>query len=170
MEHGKPAISIYEEYFGEEHLSELHEGLLPSLAVSYPLGVLMPETNEMLIRNPVFVDQRGAMTFTTAIPEGAEIRIMISDIERGLEVAEMVAKDALAKLEGRKPKVALVISSVARKKMLGVHADEEISVIQKVLGRDVPIAGYYSYAQIGGKLADQVPFHNGALLVWLLAE
>ena len=47
---------------------------------------------------------------------------------------------------------------------------EEIQVIQQVIGRDVPIAGYYSYAQIGDRLGGQVPFHNGSLLIWLLAE
>ncbi len=167
---GKPAVSIYEDYFGEEHLSELHDGLLPALAVSYPLGVFLPESNHVILRNPVFVDQKGGMTFTSNIPEGSEVRLMISDIERGLEVAVETAKEAVAKLEGRKPKLAIIINSVARKKMLGSKADEEIQVIQQVIGRDVPIAGYYSYAQIGDRLGGQVPFHNGSLLIWLLAE
>jgi hypothetical protein len=167
---GKPAISIYEEYFGEEHLSELHEGLLPALAVSYPLGVFVAESNEVLLRTPIFVDQKGAMTFTTPIPEGAEVRLMISDIEQGLEVSRQTAQEAIAKLEGRRPKAAIVINSVARKKMFGVKADEEIEVIQQVLGRDVPIAGFYSYAQIGDRIGGNVPFHNGSLLIWLLAE
>lgn len=167
---GKPAISIYEDYFGEEHLSALHEGLLPALAVSYPLGVFMTETNHIILRTPIFVDQKGAMTFTSAIPEGAEVRLMISDIEQGLEIAKQTAMEAVAKLEGRKPKAAIIINSVARKKMLGGKADEEIQVIQQIVGRDVPIVGYYSYAQIGDRLGGQVPFHNGSLLVWLLAE
>ncbi len=167
---GKPAISIYEDYFGEEHLSTLHEGLLPALAVSYPLGVFLPESNHVILRNPVFVDQKGAMTFTSAIPVGSDVRLMISDTERGLEVAVETAKEAVAKLEGRKPKAAIIINSVARKKMLGAKADEEIQVIQQVIGRDVPIVGYYSYAQIGDKLGGHVPFHNGSLLIWLLAE
>ncbi len=167
---GKPAVSIYEEYFGEEHLSELHEGLLPALAVSYPLGVFLPETNNVILRTPIFVDQKGGMTFTSAIPEGADVRLMISDIEQGLEIAKQTAIEAVAKLEGRKPKAAIIINSVARKKMLGSKADEEIQVIQQIIGRDVPIAGYYSYAQIGDRLGGHVPFHNGSLLIWLLAE
>jgi hypothetical protein len=167
----KSASSIYEEYFGEEHLSELHEGLLPSLAVSYPLGVFVPGSNELVLRNPVFVDQKGAMTFASAIPEGSEVRLMISDIERGLETAEMIAKEVLQKLDGRKPKAVIIINSVARRKMFGLRADEEIEVIQRIIGRDVPIAGYYTYAQIGGQsTGDETPFHNGSLLIWALAE
>ncbi len=167
---GKPAVSIYQDYFGEEHIRELQEGLLPAIAISYPLGVFLPESNDVILRNPVFVDRKGAMTFTSSIAEGSEIRLMISDIERGLEVAELAAKQAMAKLQGRKPKAAIIINSVARKKMFGLKADEEIQVIQRVIGRDVPIAGYYSYAEVGDKLGGEVQFHNGSLLIWLLAE
>jgi hypothetical protein len=167
---GKPASSIYLEYFGEEHLSELHGGLLPSLAISYPLGVFMPNSNDLVLRNPVFVDQKGSMTFISAIPEGSEVRLMISDVERGLEVAALVATKVLEQLNGKTPKAVIVISSIARKKMLGLRADEEIEVIQKIIGRDVPMAGFYSYAEIGGQLGGEVPFHNGSLLIWAIAE
>lgn len=167
---GKPASSIYEEYFGEEHLSELHEGLLPTLAVSYPLGVFAEDSNEVVLRNPVFVDQKGSMTFTSEIPVGADVRLMISDIERGMETTEQVAKEVLKRLGGRRPKAVLVFNSVARRKMLGLRADEEIEIIQKILGRDVPIAGLYSYAQIDKGSGSGSPFHNGSLLIWALAE
>lgn len=167
---GKPAISIYQDYLGDEHLSELREGLLPSLAASYPLGVFFPESNNAILRTPIFVDQKGAMTFTSTIPVGSEVRLMISDTERGIEVAEATAREAVAKLEGRKPKAAIIINSVARRKMFGLKADEEIQVIQQIIGRDVPIVGYYSYAQIGDRLMGHVPLHNGSLLIWLLAE
>jgi hypothetical protein len=167
---GKPAASIYEEYFGEEHLKELHDGLLPALAVSYPLGVFAEESNEVVLRNPVFVDQKGAMTFTSSIPVGADIRLMISDIERGLDTARLAAEEVLRKLNGRKPKAVIIINSVSRKKMLGLHADEEIEIIQRVFGRDVPMVGLYTYAQIASQLGGVTPFHNGSLLIWALAE
>jgi hypothetical protein len=166
----KPAVSIYQDYFGEEHLKELHEGLLPAHTTSYPLGVFLPESNSVMLRNPVFVDRRGAMTFTAAIPEGAEIRLMISDVERGLETAELAAREVLQQLGGKKPKAVIIMSSVARKIMLGVHADEEIQIIQNIIGRDVPMVGLYSYAQIGGQTGDEIPFQNGSILIWALAE
>ncbi len=166
----KPAISIYEDYFGEEHMGMLREGLLPSLATSYPLGIFQQGSNEVILRNPVFVDEHGAITFTASIPEGSEVRLMISDKEENLEVARLVATTALKKLGEKNPQAAIVISSVARKKMFGTEADKEIEVIQKVIGRDVPMVGFYSYAQIGDQQTEGIPFHNGSLLVWLLAE
>lgn len=167
---GKPAASIYEEYFGEEHAHELHEGLLPSLAVSYPLGVFMQDSDEVTLRNPIFVDQKGAMTFASSIPVGAEIRLMISDMERGLKTAELAALEILKKLNGKKPKAVIIVNSVARKKMLGLRADEEIEIIQRIIGRDVPMAGFYSYAQLGGQLGEKAQFQSGSLLIWAIAE
>lgn len=167
---GKPAVSIYEDYFGEEHMGDIKGGLLPLLTISYPLGIFALDSTDVLLRNPVYVDGKGAMTFTASIPEGAEVRLMISDLERGLEVAEEAAKEVLRRLEGRPPKAVIVINSIGRKKMFGAQCGDEIRVIQKVLGRDVPIAGFYSYAQVGGSDAETVRFHNGSLLIWALAE
>lgn len=168
---GKPAVSIYEEYFGEEHLSNLREGLLPSMAISYPLGIFSSDKNDVFLRTPVFVDKKGAMTFTASIPEGSDVRLMISDIEEGLHTAELVAQQLLRELKGKRPRAAIIFNSVSRKRMLGLRADEEISTIQKILGRDVPIAGYYGYGQIGRhKDLLDVPMHNGSLLIWAIAE
>lgn len=169
---GKPAATIYEEYFGEEHLSELHGGLLTSLAISYPLGIFMPDSNDVILRTPVLVDKNGAMTFTAdvALAPDAEVRLMISDVESGLETARIAATEVLKKLNGKPPKAVIIVNSSSRKKMLGHSADEEIAIIQQIIGRDVPIAGFYSYAQIGGQIGDTTPFHNGSLLIWALAE
>lgn len=167
---GKPAAAIYEDYFGEEYFPELHEGLLPTLAISYPLGIFLSENNNVILRNPVFVDKNGTMTFTSALPEGAEVRLMISDVEQALETAELAAKSVLEKLAGKKPKAVIIMSSIARKKMLGAEADREIAIIQQVLGRDVPIAGFYGYAEVGRQSNGEVLFHNGSILIWALAE
>ena len=105
-----------------------------------------------------------------SIPEGSEVRLMISDIERGLETAAAVATKVLKNLNGKRPKAVIIVNSVARKKMFGLRADEEIETIQKILGRDVPMIGYYSYAQVGGQDGEATPFHNGSLLIWAIAE
>lgn len=167
---GKPASSVYEEYFGPEHFSELHGGLLPTLAASYPLGVVPPGNDAVLLRNPIAVFPDGTMTFTSPIPFGTEVRLMISDTERGIETATLAATEVLKRLEGRKPKAIIVIDSVTRKRMIGPRADEEIEAIQRVLGRDVPIAGFYGYAEFAADGVGEALFHNGSMLIWALAE
>ncbi len=168
---GRPAVDIYKEYFGEEYIPNLREELLSGIAVSYPLGVTMPGKNERVLRNPIFIDSKGAITFTANIPVGSEVRIMLSGKEEILASAERAAKQALKGIDNKKPAGAIVIDSIARKKLLGGAADEEIRVIQQTIGRDVPIAGFYGYAQVGGVMeSGMLPFHNAAISVILIAE
>jgi hypothetical protein len=139
---GKPAVDIYKDYFGEEHVNELREGLLSGLAVAYPLGVTLPGKKSRVLRNPLFVDAKGAMTFSGSIPVDSDIRLMLSGKDEVFESATQAAKDAKMMLGAKKPKAVIVLNSVARKKLLAADADEEIRLIQQVMGRDVPIFGF----------------------------
>ena len=167
---GKPATSIYEEYFGEDYLAELHRESLPTLATSYPLGVYSLDRDDVLLRNPIAVENGGTMTFASPIPFGIETRLMISDSERGLETVTLAATEVANRLAGRKPKAIVVIDSVTRKRMLGPRADEEVEIIQRILGRDVPIAGFYGYAEIAAGKPEDALVHNGSILIWVLSE
>ncbi|MDO8520750.1 MAG: FIST N-terminal domain-containing protein [bacterium] len=167
---GKPAAAIYEEYFGPEHFAELHKGLLPTLAASYPLGVSSPARDQIFLRNPIAVLPEGALILASPIPFGAEVRLMVSDTERALETARIAAEEALKRLEGRKPKAIIIIDSVTRKRIIGPRAGEEVEIIQRILGRDVPIAGFYGYAEVAGEGIGGDMVHNGSMLIWAIAE
>ncbi len=167
---GKPAASIYEDYFGQDYFAELHRGLLPSLAVGYPLGLFTDDDDTVIIRNPIIVGKKGEMTCMGDIPQGAQLRLMVSDATRGIEVAKQAAEAIMKKLDGRKPKAVMMLSSVARKKMLGSQVNEEIEAVQQVVGRDVPIVGFYSYGQMQGNTGERIPLQNASLLIWALAE
>ncbi len=167
---GKPAASIYEDYFGQDYFAELHRGLLPSLAVGYPLGLFTDDDDTVIIRNPIIVGKKGEMTCMGSIPSGGIVRLMVSDALRGIEIAKQAALDVMKKLDGRKPKAVIIVNSVARKKMLGSRVNEEIEVIQQVIGRDVPIVGFYSYGQMNGVVGENIPLQNASLLIWALAE
>ena len=66
---GRPAISIYEDYFGEEEAQKLKEETLAKLAITYPLGMRIKDSEEMLIRDPLTVDEHGSITCAAEIPE-----------------------------------------------------------------------------------------------------
>src|SRR3989344_5235115 len=74
---GKPAISIYEEYFGPEQAAELKTETLARLAITYPLGMKVEGSDEYLIRDPITVNAEGSITCAAEIPQGSEIRLMI---------------------------------------------------------------------------------------------
>lgn len=166
---GKPAISLYQDYCGTEHVNELREEILGKLGVSYPIGVALGEEVPTL-RNPIFIDQHGSITFSAAISEGARVRLMISSVENVMQSAEVAATNVLMQLRGRKPKLTMIFNAISRKKLLGNHAGDEIELIRNTIGREVPVIGMYGYGQIGGKKATYPLLHNGSALIVVLAE
>ncbi|HET8574943.1 MAG TPA: FIST N-terminal domain-containing protein [Candidatus Paceibacterota bacterium] len=174
---GKPAIRLYEDYFGEENARELKENVLAKNAIMYPLGVSMEGKAHLLIRDPLTVDADGAITCAAEVPEGAEVRLMVGSVEKAIEMAGVAAAAAKKNLDGKEPRVAFVWSGVARRKLFGERADEEIRTIQKELGADVPIIGFYTYgeqAPMNGEIKNQEQcnpeFHNGTVVICALGE
>ncbi len=174
---GRPAIKIYEDYFGAERAAELRTETLAKLAITYPLGMQVAGSEELLIRDPLSVDENGSITCAAEIPEGSEIRLMIGSREEAVKVAKLAAENALAQLDGGKPKAIIIFNCIARNKLFGERAGDEIDAIQEALGRDVPLIGFYTYgeqAPLGGEVHNinkcNPAFHNETVVICVLAD
>jgi len=174
---GKPAIKIYEDYFGEERAKELRSESLARLAITYPLGMQVSGSDELLIRDPITVDERGSITCAAEIPEGSEIRLMIGSREEAVKVAKEAAKNAVKQLDGSAPKAVIIFNCIARNKLFGERSGEEIEAIQEAVGRDTPLIGFYTYgeqAPLGGEVRNinkcNPAFHNETVVVCVLAD
>lgn len=174
---GLPAIKIYEDYFGKEMAGSLKTETLAKLAITYPLGVQVSGSDEMLIRDPITVDEKGSITCAAEIPEGSDIRLMIGSREEAVKVAKIAAENALAQLDGGKPKAIIIFNCIARNKLFGERSGEEIDAIQQALGREVPLIGFYTYgeqAPLGGEVRNiakcNPAFHNETVVILVLGE
>lgn len=169
----KPAINLYEEYFGEEYSTMIKQGRLMSYASSYPLGIYESGSVRPTLRIPTHIDTDSGEIFCGGtLPANNSIRLMISDKQQNLSTAKDAATMLLKKLGGKKPKIILMISSVARRKILGVSASLEIREVQDIIGPDVPIAGYYGYSEYAdsGENEKNVLLNNGSLVLLAIAE
>ena len=173
---GKPAISIYDDYFGESAKS-LRTETLAKLAITYPLGMKTPGSDEMLIRDPITVDAQGSITCAAEIPEGSEIQLMIGSREEAVKVAKVAAQKAVEQLDGSQPKAVIIFNCIARNKLFGERSGEEIAAIQEATGRSVPLLGFYTYgeqAPLGGEVRNinkcNPAFHNETVVICVLAE
>lgn len=151
----RPAMSIYEDYFGEK-AADLKREPLARMAITYPLGLKVPDLDEYLIRDPITADEQGAITCAAEIPEGSEIRLMIGSKEHAIEAAEDAAKKMMQEFvaSGKMPKLLLIFNCIAREKLFAQHAKDEIDAVMKIVGGDVPLLGFYTYgeqAPIGGE-------------------
>jgi len=174
---GKPAINVYEDYFGKERARELREKTLAQLAITYPLGMKVAGGDELLIRDPISVDQSGSITCAAEIPQGSEIRLMVGSREKAVEVAKEAAEDAVSQLEGASPKAVIIFNCIARNKLFGDRSGEEIDAIQSAIGATVPLIGFYTYgeqAPLGGEVRNiekcNPAFHNETVVIFVIGE
>jgi hypothetical protein len=167
---GIPAIKLYDEYFGE-YTERLRNEPLARLAVYYPLGLAVPESEEYLLRAPLSVENDGTIRLTAEVPEGTHVRLMIGSVDSALEAARCAAKEAVAQMNGRPPKLAMLINGVARRRLLGLKANEEIQIIREIIGESVPVIGFYSYGEVAPLNSSKVKdscFHNETIVILLL--
>lgn len=73
---------------------------------------------------------------------------MIGNKDSCKQAAFEAAQEAQNDLRGKAPKLILIIESMARLKLLGRTAIEEVFKIKEVFGDDVPIFGMYSNGEI----------------------
>ena len=170
----RPALSIYEDYFGKK-VKELIKEPIAKMAYTYPLGMSIEGSNEFLIRDVVIANKQGEITCAAEIPQGSNIRLMLGDQERAIEAARQAAKNAKDQLKDHQPRVIFVFDCMARNKLLGSRIAEEITAIQEVLGRKVPLVGFYTYgeqAPLAGILGTNCfsVFHNETMALITLAD
>ncbi|MCA9361222.1 FIST C-terminal domain-containing protein [Candidatus Kaiserbacteria bacterium] len=174
----KPAISFYEQYLGVDEVSSLKDKKLGSIAQSYPLGLKSRQGGDTLLRAPFTAGLDGSIIFGGEIKEGENVRMMVGSKEDAVEAAKEAAKSALEALK-QTPQVAFVFSNHARKSLFASSEESsaEIKAIQDVIGKDVPLAGFYTYAEQApangtsdtSELAKS-EFQNETIVVVLLAE
>ncbi|MFH0932307.1 MAG: FIST C-terminal domain-containing protein, partial [bacterium] len=154
---------------------ELTKEPIARMAYTYPLGMSVKASPELLLRDVVIANEKGEITCAAEIPEGSEIRLMMGDAEKAIGAAKEAAENALKQLNGAIPKAIFVFNCIARHKLLGPKIGEEISAIQGVLGKNVPLIGFYTYgelAPLGGVLGDacRSAFHNETMALLVLGE
>lgn len=174
---GEPAINIYKEYFGEKIAAELETEKLARLAITYPLGMKIEGHDEMLIRDAISVDTDGSLTCAAEIPEGSDIQLMMGSKEEAIKVAQEAAKNAVEQLGGAEPRAVIIFNCIARNKLFGEFSGEEIKAIQKSIGADVPLIGFYTYgeqAPMGGEVRNinkcSPAFHNETVVICVLGQ
>lgn len=168
---GKPAVSLYEEYFGEDFYKSGEP--LARHSLFYPLGLSM-EGEEPLIRQPLRVGPDGSLVCAASVPEGQEVRLMIGTKESLLEATRQAAEDALKGLSGRKVRMVFVFESASRRKLLGNDVSRELEILHTLFGEGVPLAGCYDFGETfplrDERHLGQTYFLNKAIVLLALGE
>jgi hypothetical protein len=164
---GRPALQLYKEYLGE-----LASGL-PSTGLLFPLALRANATDEKsLVRTILAVDEaRQSMTFAGDMPEGALARLMRANFDRLIDGASEAASLAGNPHVGHADEtLAIAISCVGRRLVLGERAEEEIEATLEMLPADTRQIGFYSYGEISPYAQGSCDLHNQTMTLTTIRE
>ena len=167
---GESALKLYKEYLGEA------ADELPGAALYYPLGIqrIDDETGEsFVVRTILSIDEEAqTMTFAGDIPEGYTAQLMKRNTKRLINGAEIAAKNALKTLGTEEaPDLAILVSCVGRKVVLGQNIEEEVEAVRELMGEETAITGFYSYGEIAPKPQfSNCDLHNQTMTITTFKE
>ena len=104
---------------------------------------------------------------------------MIGSKEKAIEAAQDAARKVMKEfeLDKAKPKFVLMFNCIAREKLFGQKANDEIQAVMDIIGNDVPLLGFYTYgeqAPIGGEVRNlekcNTKFHNETIVIFAVGE
>lgn len=166
---GRPALDLYMRYLGEEAAKGL-----PGTALLFPLKVFDPDRPEHdIVRTVLSVDHdNGTMTFAGDLPQGWTAQLMRGSFDRLAQGAGDAARQAADGLNGsRGDKVAVLVSCIGRRLLMGQRTLDEIEAVGTEFGPDVAQIGFYSYGEISPHWQTGLSeLHNQTMTVTTLAE
>ncbi len=142
-----------------------------SISKHHPLGILR-EGDEELVRDPIRVEQDGALFCVGAVPENATVSLMGGTPEALIAAAGAAAESVLTEPvpDGA---VMWVADCVSRQSFLGERFGEEIGTMgaaaQKA-GIRTPLFGFLSFGEVAGTMRGWVDFYNKTTVAALLYE
>jgi len=161
---GKPALDLYREYLGP-----LADGL-PGTALLFPLTIRPDASSENdVVRTIVGIDEaRNGLVFAGDIPEGWTAQLMRGTPDQLADGAARAAAQACG--DSPDSGLALVVSCIGRKLMMGQRVADETEEMAQVLNA-MPTVGFYSYGEIAphGVTRDRT-LHNQTMTVTVIRE
>lgn len=162
----KSALRLYKEFLGD------YAKDLPGSALRFPLTLLGDQKSEDVIRTIIGIDEaEESLIFAGNIPEGSMVRLMKANFDRLVDGAGIAAEAAKAPFGADSPELAVLVSCVGRKLVLGPRVEEELEEVAYVLGDQTVLTGFYSYGEIcptGKFLACSL--HNQSMTITTLSE
>jgi len=163
---GRPALELYKEYLGARA-----EGL-PATALLFPLSIRDPQgADKQLVRTVLAVDEdEQSMTFAGDIPQGWHAQLMTASFDRLIDGAADAAEMARRDDENALTTLAIAVSCVGRRLVLGERAEEELEATRDALPAATELVGFYSYGELSPSADGSCDLHNQTMTLTTIQE
>lgn len=163
---GEPALAVYERYLGG------YAKDLPASGLLFPLDMLTKDQEKNgLIRTILGVDKNaGSLILAGEIDPDGYLRLMHTSTN-GLVNGAQTAAEMIQLADKPEQVLAILVSCVGRKLVMGDRVDEEVEAVSEVLGEHATLTGFYSYGEIGPYLpANACRLHNQTMTIVAIGE
>jgi len=161
---GRPALALYKEYLGDRAAG------LPATALLFPLGLLEKDAAP-LVRTILAIDEdKQSMTFAGDVPQGHRVQLMRGVFGRLVDGAADAGRETASAVREGPPGLAIAISCVGRRLVLGQRAEDEVEVAREALPPGAHLVGFYSYGEISPSGFGPCSLHNQTMTLTHLQE
>ncbi|KTD24728.1 Uncharacterized conserved protein [Legionella lansingensis] len=169
----QPALALYKEYLGER-ASEL-----PAAGLLYPLSIQDMTSNERtpLVRTILGInEEKQALIFAGDMPTGYFAQLMRANFDRLItsasEAGELAGQRVLLESHQHSdgPLLAISISCVGRRLLLGERTEEEIESTLEALPQNSIQVGFYSYGELSPYGLGDCKLHNQTMTLTTYLE
>jgi hypothetical protein len=164
---GEPALDVYKRYLGD------HAKGLPASGLLFPFAMVGEDHDAIgLIRTILGVDEAaGSLTLAGAIDPQGFLKLMHASTDRLVNGAEAAAEAARAMHNCTGDSLAVLVSCVGRKLVMGDRVDEEVEAVADVFGSKATLTGFYSYGEISPfSPGSACQLHNQTMTITWLGE
>lgn len=163
---GRPALELYKGYLGERAAG------LPATGLLFPLALRANVSDpKSLVRTILAVNERDqSLTFAGDIQEGTLAQLMKANFDRLVQGASEAATSTKLSANGCSSTLAVAISCVGRRLVLGERTEEETEATLDVLPPGTQQIGFYSYGEISPYATGTCDLHNQTMTLTTLGE
>lgn len=158
------ALDIYKEYLGK------YAEELPGSALYFPLSMKESKEATSVVRTILSIDEKTkSMTFAGNIPQGSFVRLMKGNFDKLIDASYNAASESFSN-HPKQPELALIVSCVGRKVVLGNRVEEEFEAVKVVSGNTL-LCGFYSYGEISPvSNHTSCELHNQTMAILTISE
>lgn len=164
----KPALDIYKQYLGD------YAKDLPAAGLLFPFEMLDDQHQKAGIFRTILGinEEDGSIVLAGDIDAGGYLKLMHASSEKLITGAEAAAALALkSKHSPASTSLAILVSCIGRKLVMGDRVDEEVEAVADTLGQTATITGFYSNGEIAGtEFMGECKLHNQTMTITWITE
>ena len=163
---GRPALELDEQYLGDRSAG------MPATGLLFPLAIRNDtEDGEPTVRTILAIDRAAnSITFAGDIPQGSLVGLMHANFDRLIDGAANAAEQVSLDDYQDGPLLAIAVSCVGRRLVLGQRTEEEIDAVLDGLPTGCALVGYYSYGELSPMTSGRCELKNQTMTLSLIWE